>query len=147
MVVLKTVYETLLKSLTIWLQWNQMILNVQSWYNLVMPRINSTSITFTKTSLPIILKSFSGTCWWFNVSAVVLFNPLENSSFCFTNMIIIIRCFRTCPRVNYIMFVVKVSFVIDVETWTKFASSKRNFQFCITWEKSFYSFSNWLNTC
>ena len=42
---------------------------------------------------------------WFNVSSVVVFNPLGNLSFYFTNIVIITCFFRTLPRVNYIMFV------------------------------------------
>ena len=58
---------------------------------------------------------------WFKVPAVVIFNALENSSF------IITRCFRTCPKINYIMSALKFSFVINIEIWTKFVTSKSSF--------------------
>ena len=52
------------------------------------------------------ISNASATLWlaqWFKVSVVVVLNPLENSSFCFTNVITITRCFRTCPKIKYIM--------------------------------------------
>ena len=53
------------------------------------------------------------------VSAVAVFNPLKNSSFCFTNVIIITCCLRMCPKINYIMSVLKCSLVLNIEAWTK----------------------------
>ena len=88
-------------------------------------------ITFSKT----FWLSLSKVC--FNGSAVMVFNPLGNSLLCFTNVDIITLCFRVCSKINYIMFMFKLSFVLDTETWTKFVTCKRN------WRWIFYSFSSW----
>ena len=78
----------------------------------------------------------------------VLKGVFWNSSFCFTNVIIITRCFRTFPKINYIMSVLKLSFVLNIETWTKFVTIKRNFCiFMLLGNNLFIVFSNWLITC
>ena len=80
------------------------------------------------------------------VSAVVVFNPLENSSFCFTNVIIVARCLRTCPKINY-MSVLKFSFVLNTETWSKFVVSKKTCTFMLLGNNLFIVFLTDLKTC